>query len=172
MKIEKVPIDLDKRRHLVYDLDAIYELEKLYGSFMEAIKTVRLDAFDDTTRLLYFGLRHEDETINEIVVDQLIDVTNRMKVIERIIQAASLSLPDTGSNQAGAESKGNEAKGWDWAWLYYVGTVLFGMSETVFWRCTPRKLFALLAMHRKVNGLDPTETPEYKKTQAWIDQYM
>lgn len=173
MKIETVPIELDQRRNLVYDLDTIYDLEKIYGSFMDAIQAVRLDAFDDTAKMLYFGLRHEDGTLDIVSVDQMIDVTNRFTVIEKIIQAASLCLPDNDTSQSNVTvQQESENKGWDWDWLYYMGTVLLGMSEAVFWRCTPRKLFSLWAIHRKVNGLDPTDTPEYKETQAWIDHYM
>ncbi|MNW55195.1 hypothetical protein D3C74_328430 [compost metagenome] len=172
MKIEKTPIYLDIQRHLVFDLDAVYDLEKIYGAFMDAIKAVRLDAFDDTARMLYFGLRHEDAALNEEAVSGFIDVTNRFVVIEKILRSVSLSLPDRGDHHQGEFTAQEENKGWEWDWLYYMGTVLLGMSEAVFWRCTPRKLFALWAIHRKVNGLDPTESPEYKRTQAWIDQYI
>jgi uncharacterized phage protein (TIGR02216 family) len=43
---------------------------------------------------------------------------------------------------------------WDWEQLYYVGTVILKMSEQTFWRCTPRKLFALMAVHVDVNSTD------------------
>jgi len=32
----------------------------------------------------------------------------------------------------------------------YLGTVILGMSEAEFWRCTPRKLMALTDVHLKV----------------------
>lgn len=174
MKNEMVPIELDKPRHLVYDMDAVYDLEKIYGSFTKAVRSVRIDAFDDTARLLYFGLRHEDSTMTEVAAGQLIDVTNRLLVIDRIIRAVSVSMPDIKATQKSIPitSTRHSDDPWEWDWLYYIGTVLLRMSEAVFWRCTPRKFFALWAIHRKINGLDPVESPEYKQTQAWIDQYI
>lgn len=59
-------------------------------------------------------------------------------------------MPDSSTTQ----SSSGESKGWDWNWLYYMGTVLLGMDERSFWRCTPRKLFSLWEVHKKVNGLD------------------
>jgi hypothetical protein len=41
---------------------------------------------------------------------------------------------------------------WDWSLLYYLGTVVLNMTEEEFWKCTPRKLFALLEVHDEVNG--------------------
>lgn len=35
--------------------------------------------------------------------------------------------------------------------MYYFGTVLLNMSEEVFWRCTPRKLFSLMDVHVQLN---------------------
>ncbi|GIO39296.1 hypothetical protein J41TS12_41570 [Paenibacillus antibioticophila] len=177
MKVEKIPIDLDKRRHLVYDLSAIYDLEQSYGSFNLAVRSVRIDAFDDTARMLYFGLRHEDSTLTEAFVDQHINVTNRIEIVGKIIDAISKSLPeknkqqnDLSANQTPNNDGGNAP--WEWDWLYYFGTVLLGMSEAVFWSCTPRKLFALMDVHRKYHGGDESQSPEYQKAQAWVDQYI
>lgn len=177
MKDKKAPIYLDRRRHLLYDLDAVYELEQIYGSFAKAIKSVRLDAFDDTARVLYFGLRHEDETLTIADVDQLIDVTNRFEVIEKIVKAVSLSLPDSSTVQTTTQQTQQpddiDESGWEWDWLYYIGTVQLGMSEAVFWRCTPRKLFSLWAIHKRVNGWDEEkETPEQSAAKAWVDQHI
>lgn len=42
--------------------------------------------------------------------------------------------------------------------MYYAGTVLLKMNEDTFWRCTPRKLHALLAVHRQhMNGTQESE---------------
>lgn len=173
MKVEKIPIDLDKRRHLVYNLDAIYDLEQAYGSFNLAVRSVRIDAFDDTARMLYFGLRHEDSTLTEADADQLVNVTNRLEVIGKIISAISAALPDKSeSKNATVNKPPDDNSHWEWDWLYYFGTVLLGMSEAVFWSCTPRKLFTLMDVHRKYHGVDETQSPEYQKAQAWVDHYI
>lgn len=54
---------------------------------------------------------------------------------------------------------------WNWLWLYYLGTVVLGMSEAEFWRCTPRKLFALAEVHLKVHsGEGQKEKPQERLT--------
>lgn len=35
----------------------------------------------------------------------------------------------------------------DWVLLYYVGTVVLNMSESVFWKSTLRKLHAVFKCH-------------------------
>lgn len=49
-------------------------------------------------------------------------------------------------------NKKKKAEKWDWALLYYVGTVVLNMTEEEFWKCTPRKLFSLLNIHAEING--------------------
>ncbi|MNP63422.1 hypothetical protein D3C76_1588180 [compost metagenome] len=111
--------------------------------------------------------------MDEAAVDQMIDVTNRFTIIEKILRAASLCLPDKDTSQTNTQSQQDTgSKGWEWDWLYYIGTVLLGMSEAVFWRCTPRKLFSLWAIHKRLNGLEEKESPEQAKAQSWIDQYI
>ncbi|WP_353928758.1 hypothetical protein [Desulfofundulus kuznetsovii] len=43
--------------------------------------------------------------------------------------------------------------------MYYAGTVILGMSEEEFWRCTPRKLHALLEVHARINSPDSKDKP-------------
>lgn len=38
--------------------------------------------------------------------------------------------------------------------MYYAGTVVLGMTEEEFWRCTPRKLKALMDIHCETNSPD------------------
>ncbi|MHB8984052.1 MAG: phage tail assembly chaperone [Carboxydocellales bacterium] len=56
--------------------------------------------------------------------------------------------------------------GWDWPWLMYMGTVLLRMTENEFWRCTPRKLFALWNAHKRYNS-SPEE--QNKPSVACLD---
>lgn len=174
MRIRTVPIDLDRRRYLIYDLSAVYDLEEKYGSFTKAIESLRTDSFEDITILLYYGLLHEDESLTLQQTDQIHDVVNRRMIIEKILQAVSLSLPDTNKEEQTTQNPINtdQPEGWDWDWFEYIGTVQLGMSEAVFWRCTPRRLFALWAIHKRVNGWEEKESPEEANARAWIDQYI
>ncbi|NGP59883.1 hypothetical protein FLT15_16645 [Paenibacillus thiaminolyticus] len=53
-----------------------------------------------------------------------------------------------------------------------MGTVLLGMSEAVFWRCTPRKLFALWEIYQRVNGLDRAALTQASVPPSYIDQFI
>lgn len=44
------------------------------------------------------------------------------------------------------------------------------MDEAALWRCTPKKLFALLEVHQKVNGL--SEPEETTHSDAYINQFI
>ncbi|MEW8985483.1 MAG: hypothetical protein AB2401_00410 [Bacillus sp. (in: firmicutes)] len=53
-----------------------------------------------------------------------------------------------------------------------MGTVLLEMEETVFWRCTPRKLFALWEIYQRVNGLDKSASAQTTVPHGYIDQFI
>lgn len=42
----------------------------------------------------------------------------------------------------------------------YAGTVVLGMSEEEFWRCTPRKLYAMLEVHFRLHSTDEQKEQE------------
>lgn len=60
---------------------------------------------------------------------------------------------------------------WDWPLLYYIGTVTLGMTEEEFWKCTPRKLFALLKIHGEVLG-ESGEKDKVKDSQQAMKQFI
>lgn len=60
---------------------------------------------------------------------------------------------------------------WDWSLLYYVGTVILGMTEEEFWKCTPRKLFSLLTIHGEVSGQSDGQG-KIKDSQQALKQFM
>lgn len=64
--------------------------------------------------------------------------------------------------------------GWDWPYLYYMGTVILHQSENEFWRGTPRKLHALAKVHTEANNPDAAqgEAPKTKKKVMYIDQVL
>lgn len=56
-------------------------------------------------------------------------------------------MPQTDSKEIESGDESGK-KGIPWNWLYYVGTVLLGMSEREFWRSQPRKIYALWKEHK------------------------
>lgn len=62
---------------------------------------------------------------------------------------------------------------WDWPFLLYAGTVVLRRSEKEFWRMTPRKLNALVAVHAEVNNPEGSESGGAQRNQpqtGYIDQ--
>lgn len=179
MKVQKHPIDLDKRRYLVFDLNAMYELEKIYGSF---------DAFFDVTKemnerdifnFIKVGLLHVEGETDELdpgIVDyyQQSDVYEKLQVKMKVLQAFISAWSD--SNKEESQSTGPEPTNgrmeWDWDWFYYVGNTLLNMPESVFWRSTPNRFLAQWKMHRKYHGLDKLDEKQQQEHQAIIDQYV
>lgn len=55
--------------------------------------------------------------------------------------------------------------------FYYFGTVTCHMSEEQFWRTTPRKLFALLEVHNKLNSYDEEEQKEKEAEPLTLEEF-
>ncbi|MGF6356761.1 hypothetical protein ABIE27_004685 [Paenibacillus sp. 4624] len=178
VRVIKVPIDLDKRRNIVFCLRSFAELDELYGSKQTALISLQNGGLKHVRAWLWAGLIHEDEDLTvEDVGSFFINSSKELilEVTDTVLRAASLNLPETkpdNSNQATSETN-EENAGWDWDWMYYMGTTLLGMTEVEFWRCTVRKLFALWEIHVRVNGLDQHEN-EKKPTAppGYIDQFI
>ncbi|WP_337039328.1 hypothetical protein [Paenibacillus illinoisensis] len=52
-----------------------------------------------------------------------------------------------------------------------MGTVILQMQETVFWRCTPKRLFALWEIHKRVNGLEEKDAAP-NDPSGYINQFI
>ncbi|GAB6931589.1 hypothetical protein JCM10914A_55720 [Paenibacillus sp. JCM 10914] len=177
MKDKKTPIELDKVRYIMFDLNAFYETEQHFGSFNGMIEQLNTNPKGAIPLLLWIGLLHDDEALT---VEQTIEWTHDIShyyIAEKILQAVSIGLPESNTSNTTNKPSTDTAsieKGWDWAWFFYMGTVLFNRSEAVFWRTTPRKLFAMWDIHRQVNGLDQAqpESKESAQARAFVDQYL
>lgn len=179
MKVRKHPIDLDKQRHLVFDLGAIYELEQIYGSFDAFFDVIKDMKDQDVFNFLWVGLLHEEEmTIldpaiiehylqSEPLAQQHVKVT----VLRAFLSVWSgLDKEDEGSPQV--QSQQSQGLQWNWTYFYHIGTVLLNMSEAAFWRCTPVKLLQLWKEYRRFNGLDKATEQQAQANAAFIDQYI
>jgi hypothetical protein len=99
VKIKKVPIILDKERHLVYDLNAYAELEDYFGSVEKALEELEKGKMKTLRAVLWAGLVHEDEALTIKDVGGLIDANNLQEVVEAIGNSLSVSLPDEESKE-------------------------------------------------------------------------
>jgi len=179
MKVKKHPIVLDKKRYLVFDLGAVYELEQLYGSFDAFFDVSSQMSEQDVINFLWAGLLHEEERpeLEESILNHYnsLDLAGKLNVKMNILRAfltawTGLNKDDTETpKQTNSSSEKGE---WNWTRFYFIGTVLLNMSEAVFWRCTPVKLLALWKEYRISNGLDQAEEKLTQQQQAFIDMYV
>ena len=93
----RIPIELDKPRTLLFDLNAFAELEDKFGSLDQAFQKMQQDSVKATRTLLWAGLLHEDENLTERQVGAMISLTNVESIMEQITEALTAALPeDTG----------------------------------------------------------------------------
>ena len=98
----RIPIDLDKPRTLLFDLNAFAELEDKFGSLDQAFQKMQQGSVKATRTLLWAGLLHEDENLTERQVGAMISLTNVEKIMEQITEALTAALPeDTGDAEKG-----------------------------------------------------------------------
>ncbi|MED1419016.1 hypothetical protein [Bacillus smithii] len=94
VKVKKIPVQLDKERHLVFDLNAFCEIEDKFGSITEAFKAVENVSMKAIRTLLWAGLLHEDESLTEKEVGKMIDIANISELANAITEAMNTALPD------------------------------------------------------------------------------
>ncbi|OAB48456.1 hypothetical protein [Paenibacillus antarcticus] len=170
MKAEKTPIELNGTKHLLFDLSSFYEFDKTYGSINKAMQALHFND-DNIPHILQLGLAHE-EVVPIENLELLVDLTNRDTLKKQILQALELALPDPDKHKNKVATNTEADKGLDWDWLYYIGTVLLEMQETVFWCCTLRKLISLWAVHKRYNGLDKADEEQATASDDFIRNYM
>ena len=90
----RIPIELDKSRTLLFDLNAFAELEDKFGSLDQAFQKMQQGSVKATRTLLWAGLLHEDEKLTERQVGAMISLTNVETIMEQITEALTAALPE------------------------------------------------------------------------------
>jgi hypothetical protein len=93
VKIKPITIVLDKERSLIFDLNAICELEEKHGSMQGAMDAMSKGSMKAVRSLLYAGLKHEDDSLTEEKVGKLIDISKLVLIGTTINNALSTNLP-------------------------------------------------------------------------------
>jgi hypothetical protein len=93
IKVQKVPITLDKERHLAFDLNAFCELEERFGTIQAAFDALQKGSVKTIRSMLYVGLLHEDESITEKYVGSLVSISNIQEIAKKIAEAITANLP-------------------------------------------------------------------------------
>lgn len=105
MKQIGVTINLDKERHLVFDLDSFCEMEEKYGSVNEVFKAIGKGSMKDLRYITWLGLKNEDEKLNEKDAGHLIKAPQFKELSDKLILALGLSLPKADNKQKNDQPK-------------------------------------------------------------------
>ncbi|ERI10891.1 hypothetical protein [Aneurinibacillus aneurinilyticus] len=94
VKVKRIPIVLDKERHLVFDLNAFCELEEKFGSTSAAFEVLQDGSMKGIRTMLWAGLVHEDESLTEKEVGKLVSFSNIQVLADKITEAMSEGMPE------------------------------------------------------------------------------
>lgn len=89
-----VKIQLDKERTMLFDLNALCELEEQYGTLDEALDGLKKMSFKAIRKLLHACLVHEDESLTEKEVGKLVNMDNMQDIASKITEAFNQSSPE------------------------------------------------------------------------------
>lgn len=104
VKVKMIPIQLDKRRHLKYDLNAFAELEEHFGTLDAAMEQMQKGSIKAFRIILWAGLIHEDENLTIKQVGAMIDLPTLYDLTKKIEEAMGDALPEPDLN---TEAPGN-----------------------------------------------------------------
>lgn len=94
VRVKKVPVQLDKERHLVYDMNAFCELEERFGTLQQAMEELQKGSLKAIRTALWAGLVHEDESLTEKQVGAMIGVVDLQDVAKKMAEAIQAALPE------------------------------------------------------------------------------
>ena len=89
-----VPIELDKPRNILFDLNAFSELEEIYGSMDAAFKAMQTGSMKAARTLLWAGLLHEDESLTVKQVGAMVTMPTLESVMDSISKALLDAMPE------------------------------------------------------------------------------
>lgn len=112
LKGKRVPIELDRTRYLIYDLNTLAELEEKIGeldqffkSLSERVNQKKALPFKTVRLLLWAGLVSEDEKLTEKQVGSFVFLENIELVTNKIIEAVNASMPLADNQEDPQEKK-------------------------------------------------------------------
>lgn len=94
IRTKLIPIQLDKERHLKFDLNAFAELEELYGDINTAFEAMQKRSIKAIRAMLWCGLIHEDKSLTLEQVGEMVHLGNMNEVMNAITQAISEAMPE------------------------------------------------------------------------------
>jgi hypothetical protein len=108
MKVVEVPITLDRKRKLRYDLNALEVIEELYGDIMTALEDLDKRKIKAFKTILYAGLIHEDESLTLDGIGKMVTFATMKSATNDIANALSGNIK--ASEKSDSEGEGEEKK--------------------------------------------------------------
>lgn len=105
MKQIGVMINLDKERHLIFDLDSFCEIEEKYGNVQKLFDAIGKRSMKDLRYITWLGLKNEDEQLTEKDTGHLVTAKQLTELTSKLIMALGISLPDP-DKKKNEETKG------------------------------------------------------------------
>ena len=111
IKVRPVDIHLDRPRTLLFDLNALEELEELYGDLETAFAAFQGKGkkIKHLKNFLFAGLVHEDTSLTPTVVGKLIGYNDLTvltdQIYDAITGAISRALPEKEEGSEGTEGE-------------------------------------------------------------------
>ncbi|MDB5053150.1 MAG: hypothetical protein JWM44_1200 [Bacilli bacterium] len=93
IKSKAVTITLDKERNLIFDMNAFIELEDKFGSLDAVITELSGRKLKSMRTIFWAGLVHEDETLTEKRVGEIMSLDDATGLAEKAMQAILEGLP-------------------------------------------------------------------------------
>jgi hypothetical protein len=93
-----IKITLDKERTLAFDLNTLCELEDRLGGqeqVIELIGGLEKGSYKAVRTMLWAGLLHEDESLDEKVVAGWVTINNFVEISRRVRSAFNEALPQS-----------------------------------------------------------------------------
>lgn len=98
VKVKQVSVQLDKERHLCYDMNAFCDLEEKFGTIDQAFEALQSGQIRTIRTMLWVGLLHEDETLTERQVGKWISLSNSKDLSQAMTEAMLSALPQADPN--------------------------------------------------------------------------
>jgi hypothetical protein len=106
-----IPLQLDKERVLKFTLNSFAELEDMYGSVDQAMKSLEGGSMKAVRTLLWAGLIHEDPTLTPQTVGAMITMDDLETISASLITAMNLSMPEKDDKEEGNKEEDNKEVG-------------------------------------------------------------
>jgi hypothetical protein len=99
-----------KERTLKFDLNAFADLEEEFGDIDKAMAAMTSGSIVQIRKVLFYGLRHEDEALTERQVGAMITIPQLKDMTADLLAAIGQSVPDVDDEAAAGKSQQEEAK--------------------------------------------------------------